>query len=163
MTAALPEICPGGFVRDTLCFNFGELARTVAEDVFEDQHLQRVYSELLEFIGDGTQETKQGPGHTLVQSGFEQDGTLYFQARHRPDEFLLICQHQHFECVLCVGFESKVKQLIGIHLALFKGDADLGIHWAQKMVRHLDRERKSRKNVTPVWPQNNRQNHLTRN
>ena len=139
------EPTPEGFLRDTLVFRTGKLARTALRVAFSDPRMQAVYAAWLSapaepLAGGALSSPAQEPEYqTLMEAGIERGGTVVVQARKKPEEFVLTCEHPDFELVVCVAFAPRTARMHGFHVVVCSGKPKAALAWLDETTARLQR------------------------
>lgn len=126
------------FERDTLTLHFARLARVLLAQVLVDGQLMRHYKQWLAAVPEDADDDLI-PTFVVVELCFEALGRFVLKARPRPNEVLLIAQHDQF-CA-AVGMSKVLPSdahssfvledgLDAVCVAHFDGDASLATRWA---------------------------------
>jgi hypothetical protein len=114
MTASRVSWEEGSFVRDTLTYRLGILVRAVAITAFADPKVRATYDAWLRQLQEGDSLKPASPSQPLVESGFASGGKLQFEARREADEFLALFEHDDFQTVIGVGFDTQTMLMKGL-------------------------------------------------
>jgi hypothetical protein len=64
-------------------------------------------------------------------------GKLRFAARQAANEFLALFEHDDFQAVIGVGFDTRAMLMQGLCMAHFEGDPFTALAWVDAIARHL--------------------------
>ena len=136
MTASQVRWNEGSFVRDTLIYRFGILVRAVAITAFAEPKVKVTYDAWQNRLKTG-EALEPTASETLIKTGFATGGNLQLAARQEADEFLVICQHDHFQATICVGFDTQAMMMQGLFVAHFEGNPYSALSWVDAITRHI--------------------------
>ena len=131
-----------GFLRDTLAFRVGVLARAALRAAFSDATMQAVYAAWLSAPVPEPAPPGQGDApeyQTLMEAGMEHGGSLVLQARKRPEEFVVSCEHEQFTIAACVAFAPRPTHMNGLHVVSCTGKPRAALAWLEQTAMQLQR------------------------